>query len=286
MKDIYDTYGITATAGVGTNLYLTKIALDITAKHVDTHIGYLDEEKYKNELWHHQPLTDFWQVGRGISKRLNDLGLKDMYDIAHCNEKILYKEFGINARLLIDHSKGIEPVTIKEIKKYKPKSNSISNGQILFKNYNYEDARKVLIEMIYNSCLELVKKNICTTSVNFYICYSKNEIPLSISRKIIQPSNNNKEISKIILNDYDKNINKNALVRKISISFGNLQEKKYEQLDLFSDMNDNKKEEKIERVMNDIKDKYGLDSLLIGRSLDEKATQRKRNKLIGGHNAE
>ena len=148
IKDVYESTGITATAGIGTNLYLTKIALDITAKHVDSHIGYLDEKLYKETLWDHTPLTDFWQIGRGISEHLNKLGLHTMRDISNCNEDILYKEFGINAELLIDHANGKEDVTIKEIKQYKPKNNSLSNSQILFKDYNYADAILVLKEMV------------------------------------------------------------------------------------------------------------------------------------------
>ena len=148
MKDIFDTYGITATCGIGTNMYLAKIALDITAKHSSTNIGYLDEEKYKKELWHHKPLSDFWQIGKGIERRLNKLRLFDMYDIAHTDPKRLYKEFGINAEYLIDHSFGKESCTIADIKKYKPKTNSITNSQILFEDYSFEKARIVLKEMV------------------------------------------------------------------------------------------------------------------------------------------
>ena len=146
IKDIFNTYGITATAGIGTNMYLTKIALDITAKHSSTNIGYLDEEKYKNELWHHKPLTDFWQIGNGIERRLNKMRIFDMYDIAHAEQKKLYKEFGVNAEYLIDHSWGKESCTIADIKAYKPKTNSISNSQILFEDYSFEKARLVLKE--------------------------------------------------------------------------------------------------------------------------------------------
>ena len=148
MKDIFDTYGITATCGIGTNMYLAKIALDITAKHSSTNIGYLDEEKYKKELWHHKPLSDFWQIGKGIERRLNKLRLFDMYDIATTDKKRLYKEFGINAEYLIDHSFGKESCTIADIKKYKPKTNSITNSQILFEDYSFEKARIVLKEMV------------------------------------------------------------------------------------------------------------------------------------------
>lgn len=285
MKDIYDNYGITATAGIGTNLYLTKIALDITAKHVKSHIGYLDEEKYKQELWHHKPLTDFWQIGRGIATRLNKLGLYDMYDISVCDEKILYKEFGINARLIIDHSKGIEKTTIKEIKAYKPKSNSISNGQILINPYNYLDTRKVLTEMIAGGCLDLVKKEVCANGFYFYIGYHKSNESLSISKKFPKLTNNYHEILKLVLQEYDKNINKSFPVKRINIGFFNIEKKTQEQLDLFTNVKEDKAEEEVEKVMNNIKNKFGKNAILRGISLDDKATQRERNKLIGGHNA-
>lgn len=287
MKDILDTTGITATAGIGTNLYLTKIALDITAKHVDDHIGYLDEEKYKEELWHHKPLTDFWQIGRGINNRLNNLGIYDMYDIAHTKEEILYKEFGINAKLIIDHANGIEPCMIKEIKAYKPKTNSFSNNQILFEDYKYNDARMVLIEMIDSACLELVKKGLYTSYVSYYIGYSKDTIPsLGSTKKLEQPSNNFKHIKELLLEDYDKKIDKKYLIRRLGVSFGELTTKKYEQLDIFLRYQEEEQDEKIESTMANIKNKFGKNAILRGISLDEKATQIKRNKLIGGHNAE
>ena len=158
IKDIFKTYGITATAGVGTNMYLAKIALDITAKHSSTNIGYLDEEKYKKELWHHKPLSDFWQIGKGIERRLNKLRLFDMYDIAHTDPKKLYKEFGVNAEYLIDHSLGKESCTISDIKKYKSKTNSITNSQVLFEDYSFDKARLVLKEMVETRKLEISRE--------------------------------------------------------------------------------------------------------------------------------
>ena len=176
IKDIFNTYGITATAGIGTNMYLTKIALDITAKHSSTNIGYLDEEKYKNELWHHKPLTDFWQIGNGIERRLNKMRIFDMYDIAHSEQKKLYKEFGVNAEYLIDYSWGKESCTIADIKAYKPKTNSISNSQILFEDYSFEKARLVLKEMVELGSLRLIESNLVTDTVQLYIGYSKDVI--------------------------------------------------------------------------------------------------------------
>ena len=287
MKDIYESTGITATAGVGTNMYLAKIALDITAKHVSDNIGYLDEEKYKDELWHHIPLTDFWQVGRGIEARLNKLGIYDMYDIAHTDEAILYKEFGVNAKFLIDHSWGIEPCVISDIKKYKPKSTSISNGQVLFRDYNYIDARKVLIEMIDTLVLQLVDKHLSTSVIGFYIGYSHDIYPaLKMSKKLSNPSNSFSKISRVILDEYDFSIERKYPIKRINIWFGGLTSKKIEQFDLFSDNSLEESDEKIESVMNLIKNKFGKNAILRAISYEEGATQRERNKLIGGHNAE
>ena len=166
MDDILKTTGITATAGIGSNLYLAKIALDITAKHVEDHIGILDEEAYRKTLWDHKPLTDFWRIGKGISNRLARAGITTMGEIARADEELLYRMFGIDAELLIDHAWGRETVTMADIKAYKPKSNSISSGQVLGCDYNFEDARLVVKEMADQLCLELVDKGLVTDSVN------------------------------------------------------------------------------------------------------------------------
>ena len=155
VDDVLSTTGITATVGIGTNLYLAKVALDITAKHTKNNMGYLNEQLYQETLWYHQPLTDFWQIGKGISKRLNRLRIFNMYDLAHASESELYQEFGINAQYLIDHAWGKEPTLISDIKAYKPRSNSISSGQVLFEDYNYDDGLLVVKEMVELKCLEL-----------------------------------------------------------------------------------------------------------------------------------
>ena len=287
MKDIFDTTGITATCGIGTNMYLTKIALDIISKHTKTNIGYLNEELYKQKLWHHTPLTDFWQIGRGIEDRLHKLHIKDMYDLAHYNENKLYKEFGINAKLLIDHAWGIEPCTIKDIKNYKPKSNSISNSQILFRDYNYKEARIVLNEMIDNLVLNLVSKRLYTNRIGFYIGYSKDIIfPLSVNKKIDYHTNSYTKIANEILTEYDYRINHEFNIRRIGISFGNLDDKTIEQLDIFNTSQKEEIEEKLEYAMYNLKNKYGKNTILRAISYTESGTQRIRNTLIGGHNAE
>ena len=284
---VYKETGITAAVGIGTNLYLTKIALDITAKHSKDNIGYLDEEIYKKELWHHTPLTDFWQIGKGIENRLLNLRLKDMYDVAHCEEAILYKEFGINAEYLIDHAKGKESCTIQDIKAYKPKSTSISNSQILFDDYSYENARKVLIEMVDNIILQLVSQRQYTSSIKVIIGYSKDKIPpLTITIKLEQATSSYNIILNKVLEEYDFRINQYIPIRRIGICLGKLEDKLIEQLDLFSVHEIKEKDLRIEMAMNEIKNKYGKNSILRGISDDKNATQIKRNCMVGGHNAE
>ena len=284
---VYIKTGITAAAGIGTNMYLAKIALDITAKHSKDNIGYLDENLYKEKLWHHTPLTDFWQIGKGIERRLFNLHLKDMYDISKCEESALYKEFGINAEILIDHSKGIEPCTIKDVKDYKPKSNSISNTHVLEKDYNFEDARNILIEMVDNLILDLVSRKKYASTVSLYIGYIKDKIPpMKFSVKLEQATSSYTIILNKILSEYDFRVNQFILIRRIGLFFGNLKDKLIEQLDLFSIHEISEKDLRIEMAMNEIKNKYGKNSILRGLSFTENATQIKRNKLLGGHNAE
>ncbi|MBE5821827.1 MAG: DNA repair protein [Clostridiales bacterium] len=285
MKDIYDNYGITATCGIGTNMYLAKIALDIMSKHSPTNIGWLNEERYIKELWHHKPLTDFWQIGKGIQKRLNKLGLYDMADIAKANPKILFKEFGINAQFLIDHSKGIEPCTIKDIKEYTPKNNSISNSQILFKDYTYEKAKLVLKEMVEVLAKELIEKDLVTDLISLYIGYSNNIINATGgSRKLYIQTNQYSKLVESFINLFEETTNKEIMIRRIGISFGRLEKKEYEQMNLFINEKEKKKELKIEKSIINIKEKYGKNAILKGMNLQEDATTIIRNKLIGGHN--
>ena len=285
IKDIFKTYGITATAGVGTNMYLAKIALDITAKHNPNNIGYLDEEKYKKELWHHKPLSDFWQIGKGIERRLNKMRIFTMYDVAHAEPKKLYKEFGVNAEYLIDHSWGKESCTIADIKKYKPKTNSISNSQVLFEDYSFIKARLVLKEMVELGSLRLIENNLVTDTVGLYIGYSKDAIKSTGgTKKIINYTNVYSELLKAFLEIYDKTTNRNVAIRRIGINFANVIETENVQLSLFTDQEKIDKERKLELAMCSIKNKMGKNTIIRGMNLEEGATTMVRNKLIGGHN--
>ena len=286
IKDIYKNYGITATAGIGTNMYLAKIALDITAKHSATNIGYLDEEKYKKELWHHKPLSDFWQIGKGIERRLNKMRIFTMYDVSHTDPKKLYKEFGINAEYLIDHSWGKESCTIADIKKYKPKTNSITNSQVLFEDYSFEKARLVLKEMVELGSLRLIENNLVTNTIGLYIGYSKDIVKATGgTKKKINYSNVYTELLKTFLDIYDKTTNRNVAIRRIGVNFANVIETENVQLSLFTDQEKIDKERKLELVMSGIKSKMGKNTILRGMNLEEGATTLVRNKLIGGHNS-
>lgn len=287
IKDVYDTTGITATAGIGTNLFLAKVALDIRAKHVKDNIGFLDEEEFKKTIWNHRPITDIWNVGPGIAKRLAKYGVYDLKGVAEMDEKILYKEFGVNAEYLIDHSKGIEPCTIKDIHEYVPENNSLSTGQILFEDYKYEDALLALKEMVELGVLGLIDKHVVTNVISLSIGYSDDAIkPSGGSMKLEGYTNSYTKLKEHFINLFIKTTNKNYLIRRINIGFGNVKDEIYRSIDLFSDEENEEKERKIQETILNIKKKYGKNSILKAMNLKEKATTTKRNKLIGGHNAE
>ena len=287
LQDIYTTTGITATVGIGTNLYLAKIALDITAKHTKDNMGVLDEQLYRETLWHHKPVSDFWQVGRGISKRLEKYSVADMYDIAHMDERILYREFGVNAEYLIDHAWGREPTTIKEIKAYKSKSNSLSNSQILFEDYNYEEALLVLKEMVELNVQNLVESHRVTDHIGLYIGYSARNVKATGgSRKLSNVTNSYAYLRNAFIELYRETVNRQELVHMLSISFGNVVDEMYETYDLFTDFNALEKEKKLQLTLLNIKHKFGKNAVIKGMNLLNKATAISRNKLVGGHNAE
>lgn len=287
LQDIYTTTGITATVGIGTNLYLAKIALDITAKHAKDNMGILDEQLYRETLWHHKPVSDFWQVGRGISKRLEKYSVADMYGIAHMDERILYREFGVNAEYLIDHAWGREPTTIKEIKAYKSKSNSLSNSQILFEDYNYEEALLVLKEMVELNVQNLVESHRVTDHIGLYIGYSARNVKATGgSRKLSNVTNSYAYLRNAFIKLYRETVNRQELVHMLSISFGNVVDEMYETYDLFTDFNALEKEKKLQLTLLNIKHKFGKNAVIKGMNLLNKATAISRNKLVGGHNAE
>lgn len=287
MNKIFEKLKLTAAAGVGTNLFLAKIALDITAKHTNSNIGFLTEEIYRKTLLNHMPITDFWQISNGIANRLEKYNAFTMSDILNLDEEVLYKEFGINAEILIDHARGIEPVTIKAIKAYIPKSNSISHSQVLCNDYDYKKTRLVLTEMVETLCLELSRKHLVSNHISLGVSYLNNSHkPSGVSMKISIRTNVFSKILPYFLELYDNTVVHDALIKKISIGFGRLLTEDYEYLDLFTEGEMVEKEKKLQNVINNLKDRFGKNTILKAMNLEEGATTIKRNKLIGGHNAE
>ncbi len=278
---------IPATCGIGTNLYLAKIALDITAKKAKDHIGYLDEELYKKDLWTHQPITDFWQISYGTQRRLARMGILDMKGVAECPEELLYKAFGINAELLIDHAKGKESCTIADIKKYKSKSKSLSFSQILFEDYTFDKARIVLKEMVLNGTEELARAHFSANSIYLSVGYSKDcHETTGGSMRLNATTNLYSHIIDFFLELFDNTTDKNSLIRRLAIGFGSLCDSDCEGYDLFTDFDMVDKEKKSVSAVLDIKDKFGKNAIVRAMDLEEGATAMIRNKLIGGHNGE
>ena len=330
--DVLETTGITATAGIGTNLYLCKIAMDIYAKHCEpdkngVRIAELDEMSYRRILWDHRPLTDFWRVGRGISKKLEEHGMYTMGDVARCsvgresdyyNEDLLYKLFGVNAELLIDHAWGWEPTEISDIKSYRPESSSLSSGQVLQEPYEFSKAKLVLKEMADLLSLELVSKRIVADQIVLTVGYDIESLKKSYSgavetdrygRKIPKTAHSSENIgrytssTKLICETamklFDRIVDKELLVRRMYIVANHIitendaeKEREYVQLNLFSDTgkqeaeeNELKKEKDMQKAILKIKSKYGKNSIVKGMNLKEGATALERNRQIGGHKA-
>ena len=285
MDAVYNETGICASAGIGTNLFLCKVALDITAKHSPNFIGFLDEKKFKETVCTHRPITDVWNIGKGIAARLERMGIFDLKGVAEFPESMLYKEFGVNAEFLIDHANGREPCTIKDIHEYKSKSASISNSQILFEDYGYNDALTVMKEMVDLQVLELVDRRLVTDSISLHIGYSKDVIKSSGgTRKLDGFTNSYKKIISHFEALYNETVNKAFPIRKISIGLCNLQDDYMASITLFTDVEAEERERKLQETVVDIKKRYGKNSILKGISYTEKATARSRNKMVGGHN--
>ena len=286
MDAVYRETGICATAGIGTNLFLAKVALDITAKHAPDGMGYLDEAEFRRTIWHHRPITDIWNVGKGIAKRLERYGIYDLYGVAHFDEQRLYREFGVNAEFLIDHAHGVEPCTIADIHAYRSKSNSLSNGQILFEDYRAEDALTVMREMVELLVLELVEKHLVTNSISLSVGYSKDAIkPTGGTEKLGKSTQSRREIMNAFVAYFNKTVNAHYPVRRITVGVNNLVDECYATYDLFTDTEQEKKEHDLQATVLDIKKRFGKNSILSGTSLEEKATGRMRNRMIGGHNS-
>ncbi|WP_036378749.1 DNA methylase [Mitsuokella jalaludinii] len=333
VREVLAETGITATAGIGTNLYLAKIAMDIVAKHIPpdrdgVRIAALDEMCYRQKLWAHTPITDFWRVGKGYAEKLANMGLYSMGDIARRSldaqgEKELYKVFGVNAELLIDHAWGYEPCTMEAIKAYRPASTSISSGQVLHCPYTNEQARLIVWEMADQMILDLVAKHLMTNQIVLDVgCDIENIAkgytgPVHIDhygRRVPKPahgtvslkkhSSSTKELLHETLALYDRIVSPTLMVRRITITMGKLigensaakQNEDVVQFDLFSDTEKEakesaaaehaeQKEKSLQHAMIAIKNKFGKNAILKAANLKEEARAIDRNSEIGGHKA-
>lgn len=333
MKDIYSRTGITATAGVGSNLYLCKVAMDIGAKHAPpdengARIAELDEMSYRRTLWEHEPITDFWRVGRGYAERLASVGLYTMGDVARCslggagdyhNEDLLYRLFGVNAELLIDHAWGWEPCTIADIKAYRPRSGSVGAGQVLQCPYSFDKAKLVALEMAQGLALELVGKELVTDQIVMTVGYDVENrdytgetvtdrygrrMPKHAhgTQNLERFTSSEKRISQAVTELFGRIVDKKLLIRRLYLTAthvaaeGTQKREGAQQMDLFTDYaaqeaQRQEEEEELERekrrqqAVLAIKGKYGKNAILKGVNFEEGATAKERNETIGGHKA-
>lgn len=286
MADIKDTVGTICTCGIGTNLYLAKIALDIIAKHAPDSIGILDEQSYREQLWDHQPITDFWRISNGTAAKLRRYGITTMRGMANFDEDCLYRIFGIDAELLIDHAWGREPTTIADIKNYKSKSKSMSTSQVLMRDYKFEEGELIAKEMTDQLCLDMAAKNLVTDSVTLYVGYSHTEgMPgTGGTAKFTRHTNLAAEIVPSVAMIYRRVVNPALVIRRIGLSCnGVIEDTGATQLNMFEDVNRQLRHKALQETMLQIRAKYGKNSILKGMNYEEAATGRIRNEQIGGH---
>ena len=317
IKTILNETGITATAGIGTNMYLAKVAMDIIAKHEKpdqngVRIAELDEMGYRQKLWSHQPLTDFWRIGSGYAKKLKSVGIYTMGDIAMCSEKdedFLYNLFGINAELLIDHAWGWEPCDIKEIRDYRPANNSFSSGQVLKEPYSFDKAKVVALEMADEIALNLFSKKLMTNQIILTVGYDKSSLAnYSGETKVdfygrVVPKHahgtynlpdhtySTHLIGEAVARLFNQYVNPNLFIRRITIDANHIKKEQDlsnapRQLGLFDEKPDSskfQKEKQTSEAILKIKKRYGKNAILKGINFEEGATGRERNAQIGGH---
>jgi DNA polymerase V len=314
VREVLYTTGITATAGIGTNLYLAKLAMDITAKHAapdkdGVRIAELDESAFRYQLWDHKPLTDFWQTGPGTAKRLEALGIHTMGELARFslqNQDYLYEKFGVDAEILIDHAWGLEPCTMKEIKAYRPSTNSISEGQVLSCPYSNDKARIIVQEMADSLSNQLLSKRLTTDGLVLDIGYDRENCdkgiyhgPVHIDHygrrvpksahgtvRLDNPTNIASQIISAVLKLFDQITDKTLTVRRITIAAIRVEpDQGVLQVDFFTDTKKLEREKQLQQTMLNIKQKFGKNAVLKGTNYLDGATMRERNEQIGGHKA-
>ena len=309
IRDVLGETGVTATAGIGPNLYLAKVAMDIEAKHRKAdadgvRIAELTERSYREKYWTHRPLTDFWRIGRGTEARLAKAGMYTLGDVARMSlrrEDVLYKLFGVNAELLIDHAWGWEPCTMADIKSYRPATSSLSSGQVLKEPYPFEKARLIAREMTDLLSLELVERKLVTSQMVLHVGYEAGAgngpmvkdwygrptpKPAHGSVNLPFPTSSTSVILRAMMELFDKIVDRILSVRRLYVVASEvMQEEKVEgrQLSLFEEPGDLERERRQQEVILEIRRKFGKNAILKGMNFEEGATTRERNQQIGGH---
>lgn len=293
---VRDVHGIAATAGLGPNLFLAKVALDITAKNAADGIGELGEGSFRRQVWFHHPITDIWGIGRGIAGRLARRGIYDLAGICAERPEVLRHMFGKNAEHLIDHAWGQEPCTIADIRAYEPRGHSMTNGQVLMRDYSVEEAETVLREMIFASCLELVEKGLACDGVGLHVGYSHTMFPREAGmpmpamhtggqRKLGRVTSSERHISEALLALFRETVAPRAKIRRVNINLTGLVPERFSSMTLFDDPEAERRERDLADAMVAVRGKFGANALLKGTSLKQGANAHERNMQIGGHRA-
>jgi len=294
---VLDATGIPATVGLGTNLYLAKIALDIMAKRSPDFVGVLDQQAYREQLWGHTPLTDFWRVGSGTVRRLDELGIHTMGQLAVAEEEPLFKAFGVDAEILIDHAWGIEPVSIADIKAYRPQAHSLSSSQVLACDYDHAGGLLVAKEMADSLALELVEKGLECGAVGVWVQHGSSSrerfegagdwssLSEGGTARLVSPTSSAHEIRTLVADVFEARVLDDRPIRRVSVALGEVVEERRAgtQLDLFSSAEERADEKSRQQAINDIKRRFGKNAILRGMDLMPEATTRERNEQIGGH---
>ncbi len=285
IRDVHETAGVYATCGVGTNLYLAKIALDILAKHSPDGLAQLDEASYIRLLWDHRPLTDFWRIGQGTVRRLNQAGIHTMRGIAGADPELLYRMFGVDAELLIDHAWGRESTRMSDIKHYRPHSTSLGSGQVLPHDTDFETGRLLVKEMADLLCLDLVRDGLVTDSVTLHVSYSHRYERQAAHGTAMLPvvTSSYHMIIKSVTDLYDRIVDHRLAIRRLNLTFNHTMEEICRQYDLFTSPEEEDREYTLARTMLQVKARYGKNAILRGMNLEEGAMTMERNRQIGGH---
>ena len=287
LRDIRSEVGITATCGIGSNLYLAKIALDICSKKDSSHIGVLTESAYCQQLWDHEPITDFWRVGPGTARRLAEMGIRTMRGVTGADKDMMYRTFGIDAELLIDHAWGRESTTMADIKSFTPVSRSLNRGQVLTRDYGFDEGRIIVREMAEDLALELFEKGLQAESVGLSLGYAYHSPipPTNGSLHLDEASDSVDQLVEQAASLYDSLMVPEQPIRRLTLSYGGVHPCFDAQKSIFTQPPEQGRERSLQNTIVKIKNKYGKNGVFKGIDLLDGATALERNRQIGGHRA-